>query len=187
MANTVVNTSKLAAVRGGAHIYSAIYDTDLMNGAVGYIGELDANTPGQETYEFGVFDADTLNKKKVVLVSLPEWSYQSGRSAQALDAYINKAGIPFRAFDLIDNDIFHISVGGINASDPAAIKVGAYVTVAANSTQLNVVANEQTAAANNFYGIIETKKIDGMSVVAKNGTTYGKPMVLYGIRVLKNV
>lgn len=186
MANTVVNTSKLAAVRGGAHIYSAIYDTDLMNGAVGYIDVLDENTPGQETYRFGAFDSSTINTKKVVLVADPEWSYKAEKSAQALDAYVNKAGVPFRAFDLIENDVFQISVEGINASDPADITVGAYVTIVANSTQLNVVANKQTAAANNFYGIIEAKKIDGMSVVAKNGATYGKPMTLYNIRVIKN-
>ena len=72
---TVVETSKLAAVRGGAHIYSVIADEAIQNGSIGYVGMLAKGVEGQETYEFGIFDENTIGKKKAVLVANPEWDY----------------------------------------------------------------------------------------------------------------
>ena len=184
---TVVETSKLAAVRGGAHIYSVISDEDIQNGHIGYIGLLSDEVEGQETYEFGVFDANTVGKKRVVLVANPEWDYDECRKTnQALYNYINKAGVAFRAFDLIDGDKFAISASGFDASGVESIEKGQYVVVAADATTLKIVASEDETADEGFVGVIEGMAKRGQGWTSKNGTTYGRPSVVYWVRVIKN-
>lgn len=184
---TVVETSKLAAVRGGAHIYSVISDEEIQNGHIGYVGMLAKDVEGQETYEFGIFDEATLGKKKVVLVADPEWDYdECKRSNQALYNYINKAEVPFRAFDLIENDVFAISASGFDASGVDAIEADQYVIPVADTTTLKVVATEEETADAGFVGIIEGTVKRSHGWTAKNGTVYGRPSVMYWVRVLKN-
>lgn len=184
---TVVETSKLAAVRGGAHIYSVISDEEIQNGHIGYVGLLAEDVEGQETYEFGIFDDATLGKKKVVLVANPEWDYdECKRTNQALYNYINKSDVPFRAFDLIDNDVFAISAPGFDASGVDAIERGQYVIPVAGETTLKIVATEDETAGAGFVGIIEGTVKRSHGWTAKNGTVYGRPSVMYWVRVLKN-
>lgn len=185
MAKTVVNTEKLAAVHGGAHLYSLIADADVENGAICYVGNLDTSIMGQETHKYVAFTADNLNKDHVVLVADPEWSYKGERSAQDLDVYVNKAGVPFRAYDLVRDDVFSITADGIVYSQDSDLAVGSYVTNVAGSAKLNI-ATKANATQNNFYGIIEAIKTMGVAFTASNGTVYGKQRVLYNIRVLKN-
>lgn len=184
---TVVETSKLAAVRGGGHIYSVISDDEIQNGHIGYVGMLSDAVEGQETYEFGVFEADTLGKKRVVLVANPEWDYdECKKTNQALYNYINKADVPFRAFDLADNDVFAISATGFDATGVASIEKGQYVIPAAGATTLKIVATEDETADAGFVGVIEGTVKRSHGWTAKNGTTYGRPSVMYWVRVLKN-
>lgn len=184
---TVVETSKLAAVHGGAHLYSVISDEDIQNGSIGFIGLRAKDVEGQETYEFGVYDADTLGKKKAVLVANPEWDYdECHRTNQALYNYINEAGKVFRAYDLIDNDKFALSASGFDASGVDSIEEDQYVILAADATTLKIVATEAETEGAGFVGIIEGKAKRGYGWTAKNGKTYGRPSVVYWVRVLKN-
>ena len=56
---TVVETSKIAAVRAG-HLYSLITDVDVENGHIGYVGDLAADVEGLETHEFLAPTADLI-------------------------------------------------------------------------------------------------------------------------------
>lgn len=184
---TIVETSKLAAVRGGGHLYSLISDVDIENGSVGYVGDLSESVEGMETHEFGIFDADTLGKKRAVLVANPEWNYDEGsRKNQALNQYINKAGIPFRAYDLEDGGEFMISAPGFDATGVEAIEEGQYVILAAGSTKFKIVATEAETADSAFVGKIEKSVKRGYGWTAKNGSVYGQPYTMYLIHVLKN-
>ena len=184
---TVVETSKLAAVRGGGHIYSVIADEDIQNGHIGYVGMLAEGVEGQETYEFGIFDAETLGKKKAVLVANPEWDYdECKKTNQALYNYINKADVPFRAYDLADNDVFAVSAPGFDSTGVASIEKGQYVILAADATTMKIVATEAETEGKGFVGVIEGTVKRSHGWTAKNGTTYGRPSVMYWVRVIRN-
>ena len=180
----VVETSRLAATHWGAHIYSVIAETDIDNGSVGYVGALSENVDGQETYEFGIFDAQTIDKKRAVLVAHPEWSYdESTRANQALYNFYNKAGIPFRVFDLTAGDDFKVSEECFNAEGVDAIEAGQYVVLEAGETTLKIVEEEPTSG---FYGVITGKYQRAAGFVQENGTLYGEPTFVYGVHVERN-
>lgn len=185
--HTVVETSRLASTHWGAHIYSLIHDADLDNGAVGYVGDLSEDVDGRETYEFGVFDADTINKKRAVLVAHPEWSYdESTRANQALSAYYNKADIPFRAFDLTAGDDFAISAEGFDATDVEEIEVGQYVILDANKTTFKLTADVKDTAAMGFVGKITKTLKKSVGYERVDGEMYGATKTLYVVHVERN-
>lgn len=184
---TVVETSKLAAVRGGAHIYSLICDEDIQNGHIGYVGLLADSVEGQETYEFGIFDEATLGKRKAVLVAHPEWNYdECNRKNQALYNFINEAGVAFRGFDLTYGDVFAVTEGAFDTTGVGTIEKDQYVILAAGTTTMKIVATEAETAGVGFVGIIEGKAKRGQGWVAKGGQAYGRPYDVYFVRVLKN-
>lgn len=181
---TVVETSKLAAVQGGEHIYSLITDEDIENGHIGYVGDI-VEGEGLEIRAFEVFDADTINKKRVVLVANPEWSYDgTRRSDQAMANYINVADVPFRAYGIaLSGDIYGVSEGGIDMGAATEIAVGQYVTNAAGSTKVHVVDDVDGLG---FAGKIVGKVQRGLGWQTVGGQTYGRPYVIYLIEVLRN-
>lgn len=184
---TVVETSKLAAVRGGGHIYSLISDDDVQNGHIGYVGDLADEVQGQETYEFGVFDADTINKKRAVLVANPEWDYdESRRTNQALYNFINKADEPFRCFSLIEGDVFAVSAKGFNATGVDAIEKGQYVILEAGKTTLKIVETEEETDGYGFVGQIGDPVKRGLGFTSVNGQTYGRPSTMYFVHIKRN-
>lgn len=186
--HTVVETSKLAAVRGGAHIWSLIAEEEIDNGQYGYVDTLDTEVEGQETYTFGTFDASSLNKHRLVLVANPEWSYdECKRINQALSNYTNAAGVPFRGFDLIEGDVFAVSEDGFETSaSDSEIKEKYYVIPVADTRKWKVVKTEAEAKDSGFIGIIDGAVKRGGGWTAKNKTVYGRPYTMYWIRVLKN-
>lgn len=184
---TVVETSKLAAVHGGGHIYSLISDDDVQNGHIGYVGDLAEDVQGQETYEFGVFDSDTINAKRAVLVANPEWDYdESKRTNQALYNYINKAGEPFRAYSLIEGDVFAVSATGFDATGVSAITKGQYAILAADKTTLKIVATEAETAGYGFVVKIGDSVKRGIGYTNVGGQTYGRPSTMYWVHVKRN-
>lgn len=184
----VVETGKLAAVRGGAHIYSLIAEDDVPNGAVGYVGDLAEDVQGQETHEFGVFDSTTIGKKKVVLVANPEWSYEECyRDRQALNNYTNEAGKVFRAFDLTYNDEFKVSEPALDLGELDEVEVGMYVILEEEKVTLKVVEDDdESLATAPFIGIIEFIKEKGFGFLNKSDIPVGKKIKMYNVRVLKN-
>ena len=184
---TVVETSKLAAVHGGGHIYSLISDDDVQNGHIGYVGDLAEDVQGQETHEFGVFDADTINAKRAVLVANSEWDYdESKRTNQALYNYINKADEPFRAYSLIDGDAFAVSATGFNATGVDAIEKGQYAILEAGETTLKIVETEAETAGYGFVVQIGDSVKRGLGFTTVGGQTYGRPSTMYWVHVKRN-
>lgn len=182
---TVVETSKIAAVRGGGHMYSLISDMDVENGNIGYVGDLAADVEGIETHEFLVPATALINKSKVVLVATPEWNYdECKRTNQALYNFVNEAERPFRAYDLMAHDMYAVTAGGIDAG-AGEITVGKYVIAQDGKTSVKMV-EEADIAGQGFYGKIVGTAKRGMGWSVKNGTTYGHPYVVYFIEVLRN-
>lgn len=179
---TVVETSKLAAVRGGGHIYSLIADEDVQNGHIGYVGDLADDAEGLEIHEFLAPTTALINKDRVVLVANPEWDYdETRRSNQALYNYINIAGKAFRAYDLIAHDVFADSKEGFNGEP----EVGKYVIAEADKTTLKVVEEGETAGQG-FYGKIIGTAQRGLGWTTKGGTVYGRPYIVYFVEVKRN-
>lgn len=182
---TVVETSKIAAVRGGGHIYSLISEEDVENGHIGYVGDMAEDVEGIETHEFLAPTTDLINKKRVVLVANPEWNYdECSHSNQALSNFINKADYPFRAIDLNPHDMYAVSAGGIDAGEEE-IEIGKYVIAQDGKTTVKMV-EEAEIAGQGFYGKIVGSAKRNFGWTAKKGTTYGRPYIVYFIEILRN-
>ncbi len=183
---TVVETSKIAAVRGGGHIHSLIADVDVENGHIGFIGELAADVEGLETHEFLAPTADLINKARAILVANPEWDYdECKRTNQALYNYINEADRPFRSYDLIAHDIYAVSKEGINFGSEDAPIVGKYVILEVGKTTVKMVEEAATAGQGFVGKIIGTAK-RGLGWKTEGGKQYGRPYIVYFIEILRN-
>lgn len=182
---TVVETSKIAAVRGGGHMYSLISDVDVENGHIGYVGDMAADVEGIETHEFLAPTADLINKSKVILVANPEWDYdECKRSNQALYNFVNEAERPFRGYDLVAHDMYAVTTGGIDAGE-GEIEIGKYVIAQDGKTTVKMV-DETGIAGQGFYGKIVGSAKRGLGWTVKSGATYGHPYVVYFIEILRN-
>ena len=182
---TVVETSKIAAVRGGGHMYSLISDVDVENGHIGYVGDMAADVEGIETHEFLAPTADLINKSKVILVANPEWDYdECKRSNQALYNFVNEAERPFRGYDLMAHDMYAVTAGGIDAGE-GEIESGKYVIAQDGKTTVKMV-DEAGIAGQGFYGKIVGSAKRGLGWTVKSGATYGHPYVVYFIEILRN-
>ena len=184
---TVVETSKIAAVRGGGHLHTLIADVDVENGHICYVGDLAADVEGVETHEYEAPTTALINKRKVVLVANPEWSYDECRkSNQALFNYINEAGRPFRAYDLFAEDQYAVSAGAFDVTDESEIVAGKYV-IAQNGKDTLKIVDEAGIANQGFYAQITGVTLQrGLGFTTKNGTTYGLPYKMYLLRVIRN-
>lgn len=182
---TVVETTKIAAVRGNGHMYSLISDVDVENGHIGYVGDLAADVEGIETHEFLAPTADLINKNRVILVANPEWDYdECKRSNQALYNFVNEADRPFRGFDLIAHDMYAVTAGGIDAGS-GTITIGKYVIAQNGKTNVKMVEKDETTGQG-FVGKIVGSARRGLGWTLSNGTTYGHPYVVYFIEILRN-
>lgn len=188
---TVVETTKIAAVRGGGHMYSLISDVDVENGHIGYVGDMVEDVEGIETHEFLAPSAALINKDKVVLVANPEWDYdECRRSNQALDNFINEAERPFRGYDLMAHDMYAVTAGGIDTTgeeegEEVEIEIGKYVIAQAGKTTLKMV-DKDGVAGQGFYGKIVGSAKRGLGWTVRSGATYGHPYVVYFIEILRN-
>ena len=183
---TVVETSKIAAVRGGGHIYSLIADVDVQNGSIGFVGDLSDEVEGLETHEFIAPSEAMLGTERMVLVANPEWDYdESSRVNQALYNYINVAGRPFRAYDLMAHDVFGVSVTGFNLGGKTAPEVGDYVVAEAGKTTLKIV-DAAGVAGQGFYGKVIGSAKRGLGWKTEGGKVYGRPYIMYFVEVLRN-
>lgn len=186
---TVVETSKIAAVRGGGHIYSLISSSAVENGHIGYVGDLAQDDDDQvislEIHEYKQPATALINKGKVVLVANPEWAYDdSVRTNSAAYNYRNEADIPFRAYDLMAGDVYAVTAGGINSGE-AAPTVGKYV-IAENGKSTVKQVEASAIAGQGFVGKIVGSKQRGFGFTKSSGVTIGRPYTVYFIEVLRN-
>lgn len=184
---TVVETSKVAAVHGGGHMYSLISDVDVENGHIGFVGELAEDVDGIETYEFLTPSADLIGKARPVLIANPEWSYdETRRTNHAMRNYVNEAGRIFRGYDLTNHDWYAVSKEGINTgSDDVAPEVGKFVILEAGKTTVKMV-DEAATAGQGFVGKIVASAKRSFSFKTEGGATVGYPYIVYFIDILRN-
>lgn len=132
---------------------SLVSDTDVENGMLLTKGEL---VTGQRQVYKGVAPATaTLADEKVFLVANPAWSYDDCLSTnQNEENFINKAGVPFRAYELKADCKFRITDYSIDAIDDSTpLAVGQYVGLQDGTGRMKASASAPVGSA--FVGIIE--------------------------------
>lgn len=176
---SIVRLDSVAAVYGDAHIHSLQSDEAVQNGQVGVAGNLVEGN--REVRNFDL-PAD-LAKAKAVLVSHDEINYDSTRRSQNnLNRFEIEAGTPFRAYDLVENDIFSVSFDGVDALGAKPV-VGNVVTMQTDSHKLAEAADGGTAR---FVGRIEALEKIGVVTATGQKGMIGGITDLVVIRVLSN-
>lgn len=164
--HAIAESTLLAATRGGANIYSVKLTTDLDNGSVVNITDMEYQGP---EYFNQVKPAST---KKVGLVLQDPLIYQESPTAATDPAnFYNEKGDIVRVYELVEGDIFTVSAAAITAVGDAPVK-GNYIV--ADNYGLKEVAKASAPA--DTVAFVAT--IIG-TVKRTNGT-------FYKIRVAKN-
>ncbi len=168
---SVCETTNLRAVHYAERIWDAVADFDVENGTIGYLD-------GQHE-ENGViynFVKGTKEGMSPVLVHMPEWTEDtSNRLNQRKDKFVNKSGVPFRAFTLKVGDEFALSPEGF-IGEPV---VGKYVSVDANGKLAVADAPVEGAV---LVGKIMSKRQIGSTMVTKV-REYGYARMMYTVKV----
>ena len=168
--HAVCETTNLRAVHYAERIWDAVSDVDIDNGTLGY---LEDKEDGGVIYDF---KAGTKEGAPVVLVHMPEWTEDtSNRLNQRKDKFVNKAGVPFRAFTLAEGDEFALSTEGF----VGAPEIGKYVSVDANGKLAVADAPVEDAVV---VGKIMRKRQVGSTLVT-GVRTYGYARVMYTVKV----
>lgn len=137
MANyNVVETTNLY----GSKCLSFQANTDIENGMLVAKGDL-------VTGEVDIYTASVpTTSDEVYLVANPAWSYDDNRATdQNEENYINKAGVPFRVYQLNKDNKFKTYSTGITPIDEdTAVAVGQYITVDGSTNKPKAVATKPT-------------------------------------------
>ncbi len=137
MANyNVVETTNLY----GSKCLSFQANTDIENGMLVAKGDL-------VTGEVDIYTASVpTTSDEVYLVANPAWSYDDNRATdQNEENYINKAGVPFRVYQLKKDNKFKTYSTGITPIDEdTAVAVGQYITVDGSTNKPKAVATKPT-------------------------------------------
>ncbi len=137
MANyNVVETTNLY----GSKCLSFQANTDIENGMLVAKGDL-------VTGEMDIYTASVpTTSDEVYLVANPAWSYDDNRATdQNEENYINKAGVPFRVYQLKKDNKFKTYSTGITPIDEdTAVAVGQYITVDGSTNKPKAVATKPT-------------------------------------------
>ena len=176
---SIVRLDSVAAVYGDAHIHSLQSDKAVQNGQVGVAGNLLAGE--REVRNFDL--PKDLATAKAVLVSHDEINYDSSRRSQNnLNRFEIEAGTPFRAYDLVENDIISVSFDGVDALGDKPV-VGNVVTMQTDSHKLAEAADGGNAR---FVGRIERLDKIGVATVTGAPGMIGGVTDLAVIRVISN-
>ncbi len=137
MANyNVVETTNLY----GSKCLSFQANTDIENGMLVAKGDL-------VTGEMDIYTASVPTASdEVYLVANPAWSYDDNRATdQNEENYINKAGVPFRVYQLKKDNKFKTYSTGITPIDEdTAVAVGQYITVDGSTNKPKAVTTKPT-------------------------------------------
>lgn len=176
---SAVRLDNLAAVYGAGHIHSVQSAEVIQNGQVGVVGNLLA---GER--EVRAFNKPTdLAVNKAVLVAHDEIMYDQTRKSQNnLNKFQIEAGTPFRAYDLIEGDIFSVSKDAVEAL-AANVVVGNKVTLKLASHKL---AEKTTVTTEKFVGRIEAIETIGVQTVVGAPGLVGGVLEMVVIKVEKN-
>lgn len=131
MVYPIVNLDKIQAKKSG-NLESLKHTVEVANGSVANVGALVAGT--RDVFELATPATATLATEEVVLIASPEFSYLPGKS---LEDFVNPAGIPMRAYHLVEGDTFTISDDGIDGTTV----IGQYVIPQNASLKLAAAAD----------------------------------------------
>lgn len=176
---SVVRLDNLAAVYGGGHIHSVQSTEEIQNGQVGVVGNL---LTGER--EVRSFDKPAnLETDKATIVSQDEIMYdESRRSQNNLKNFKIDAGTAFRTYDLMQGDIFSVSLDAVTALG-AKLVVGNKVVLEVGSHKLKEAA---TSTTERFVGRVEALEYIGTTTVVGAAGVIGGVIELAVIRVEKN-
>ena len=159
----------------GARLYSAVSESDVENGTVGYIEELaDGET---QIYKFvkGVAEG-----KQLVVVDQPAWNPDtSKRSNQRKDKFYVEAGTAFRVRELTKYGKFAISAECVQAETRDKLDKDVYLTVGADGKFVVSETSDSTAV---FEAKVEAKKTTG-GIIATAANNYGYTRTMYVARI----
>ena len=176
---SIVRLDSVSAVYGDGHIHSLQSNKVVQNGQVGVAGNL-----LEGNREVRHFDLPTdLATAKAVLVSHDEINYDNARRSQNnLNRFEIEPGTPFRAYDLVENDIFSVSFDGVDALGDKP-EIGNVVTMQTDSHKLAEAAEGGTAR---FVGRIEALEKIGVATFTGTPGMIGGVTDLVVIRVISN-
>lgn len=164
MAYGVVHTTNLS----GCDCYSFMNaDSDIENGSLVTKGDLVEGE--RDIYQCAAPATATLGTSPVFLVANPAWNYDDCSVInQNEDNYINKAGKPFRVYELKPNKRYRVSVGMLTGT----VAAGSYVGLSNGSFKGAVTTSAPTGSA--FVGkIISIDSIGFDYAVGSAGITSG--------------
>lgn len=178
--HTVFETTNVLASRFGKRIFDVVCDDDIDNGTFGYLGE--QVEEGSHIYKFKKgFKAG----EPVLVAKAPEWDEDTCRiTNQRRDKFYIKAGTPFRGFELAKNDEFAITIEGVTAASKAKMKIGAFLTIDADSGKL-VAADATAVKAESvpvMEAVVERKRIAG-GTLATAAHNYGYTNEMFTARI----
>jgi len=128
--------------------YTFVSTEDLENGMLVHMGDL--VTGSKDIYNAVIPATATLASSPVYVIGNPAWSYDDGsKTNQNENAYVIKAGTPFRVYALNKNDKFAIADYGIDGGEA---EVGKYVGLQNGSGKPTLSATKPTGSA--FVGEI---------------------------------
>lgn len=166
----IVETSAVASARATGHIYSVKSATNMDNGMLAKLGNI--VTGEREIFEV---TAPKLGDK-VVLINNPALIYEQYTTLQGAEYnYFNEAGSIVRAYDLIENDRFSVSVEAFTAITPDT------GLVVENTT--NYIVNDGTGKYKEVATLEGTEGFVGQVMFTK---TFGLNDTRVYIRVIQN-
>lgn len=160
----VVHTTNLS----GCDTYSFQATSDIENGALVTKGDLVNGE--RDIYVANTPATVTLATEKVYLVANPAWDYDECKiTNQNEENYINKAGVPFRVYDLKPTKKFRIT----NYSITGDVAEGKYVGLSNGSSKMTVSDDAPTGSA--FIGVIRNVDTIGFPYAVGSG---GEPVTV---------
>lgn len=169
------DTTKVKATNRGGRLHSAVYNKELFNGTLGYLGDYIGGST--EIMSFLAPTTELIKAKLPVIVMKPEINYKE--SKRLLGDWVNPANksfpvIPLEELDGIDLSADYFDLTG-KAGQNVQIEVGDKFVIQANDTvgtQLKYSATIPVLAQNFcYFRVIGVKESHIANFIYTDGTT----------------
>ena len=177
----VFESTNMRAVHFAKRIFDCVFDEDIENGTLGYLGELVESNVYKfvKGYKEGA---------QVVVVNQPAWTEDECRRAnQRRDKFVVPANVRFRAFAVDMDDEFGISIEGVTPATREVVENvtdfmtnDVYLTIDADSGKL--VASTSSTEGAVMEARIERKRMVGGLFVTE-AHKYGYRQDIYEARI----
>jgi hypothetical protein len=175
MAYGVFESTNMRSTHAGGRIYDCVANVDIENGTVCYLDGLATGETDIYTAKKGVSAGKTL-----VIADQPAWSADDSKiTNQREDAFIIKAGTPFRGRVIYVDDKFAVNKECFAAAAQDSLEAGLAVTVDGDTGKLVAKGAGSTVG---FAGTIEYTRKRGETLVT-SAHTYGDTSMRYIIKV----